>query len=323
LPYLPGIKKVENTPGLGPVTVDFALKRGIWVKGRVTEKTTCKPMSGGVSYYCFRDNPQANEIPRVFGKTSLSALTREDGSYRIVAAPGRGLVAVQVAHNDRYLQAVGAEKIKAPRIHPGIECFNTSPFPCQIPNTSAVVEINPKPDDESITCDLIVVPGRTLRGIVLGLDGKPITGARKYRWETLPGSEFTVWGLPLNKLREPRVIEFVHEGKKLAGYVAVHGDEKGPLQVRLQPWGILTGRVVTPQGEPLTGVRVSCGYAGDALPDKQGRFRIEGLTPGLKYNVWVSKEGRALNILGGVPENLTVEPGESKDIGDLKVKVME
>src|SRR5262249_14112191 len=149
-----------------------------------------------------------------------------------------------------------------------------------------------------------------------GPDGKPLAGARQYRWDTLPGSDFTVWGLPANKLREPRVIEFVHEGKKLAGFVTVHGDEKDLLQVRLQPWGALIGRLVTPEGDPLTGVRVSC-HAGDAYPDKDGRFRIEGLTPGMKYGLYVSKEGRVLDIIGGEPKDLMLKSGETKDLGIL------
>ncbi len=321
LPYLPQSKRVENTPGLGPVTVDFELKRGIWVKGRVTEKTTGKPLEGGVGYYCFRDNPHHKDIPRLFG---YGRRTLEDGSYQLVVVPGRGLIAVQVSHNNRYLSGVGAEKIKAPHIHPGIDCFDTHPMACQIPNTSTLVEIDPKPGDESITCDLVVVPARSMKGKVLGPDGKPLTGARQYRWDTLPDSEFTVWGLPEGKLPKPRVIDFVHEGKKLAGFVTVYGDEKEPLQVHLQPWGALTGRLVTLQGEPLSGVEVSCTQqVGDDFSDKNGRFRIEGLTPGLEHEVYVSKESRVLTILGGELKNLIVKPGEALDLGDLKVKVME
>jgi RNA polymerase sigma factor (sigma-70 family) len=322
LPYLPLSKRVENTPGLGPVTVDFDLKRGIWVKGRVTEKTTGKPLVGGVGYYCFRDNPHHKDIPRLFG---YGRRTREDGSYQVLVVPGPGLIAVQVSHNDRYLRGVGAEKIKRPRQEMGsLKVFDTHPMLCQILNMSTLVEINPKPGEESITCDLIAVPGRSLKGIVLGPDGQPLAGARRYRWDTLPGSEFTVWGLPENKLPKPRVIEFVHEGKKLAGFVTVHGDEKEPLQVRLQPWGAVTGRLVTPQGEPLSGVEVSCTQqVGDVFSDKSGRFRIEGLTPGLKHGVYVSKEGLVLTILSGEPKNLVVKPDETLDLGDLKVKVME
>jgi len=321
LPYLPVSKKVENTLGLGPVTVDFTLKRGIWAKGRVTEKGTGKPLVGGIGYYCFRDNPHHKEIPQLFGG-GLGGSAQEDGSFRFVVVPGPGLLAVQVADNNRYLNGIGAEKIKVPRDRMGgVKYLETSPHFCYFESFNTLVEINPKPGDESITCDLTVVPGRSLKGTVLGPDGKPLAGARRYRWDTLPGSEFTVWGLPKGKLPKPWQIEFVHEGKKLAGFVTVHGDETEPLQVRLQPWGTVTGRVVTPQGEPLTGLEVSCsGDVGDVFPDKKGRFHIEGLTPGLKYEVYVSKESLVLPLLGGERKNLMVKPGETLDLGDVRVK---
>src|SRR5581483_8201764 len=117
LPYLPQSKRVENTPGLGPVTVDFDLKRGIWVRGRVTEKTTGRPLDGGVEYYGFRDNPHHKDIPSVLH--GYGCRTREDGSYQIAIVPGRGLIAVQVAYNFRYLCRVGVEKITAPHVSPG------------------------------------------------------------------------------------------------------------------------------------------------------------------------------------------------------------
>jgi RNA polymerase sigma factor (sigma-70 family) len=321
LPYVPAVRTVENTPGLEPVTVDFVLRRGIWVKGRVTEKGTGKPLQAGVVYYCFSDNPNAKENPPTFdGPTG--GRTGEDGSFQLVALSGRGVIAVQVSHNDRYLSGVGIEHIKGPRTQMGdIECLETSPSLCRIWDFNALVEIAPRPGDESITCDVTVVPGRSLTGTVVGPDGKSLTGARQFRDAPLSGSEFTVWGINPDKPQR-RVLEFVHDGKKLAGLLVLRGDEKGPLQVRLEPWGELTGRLLTTRGEPLTCVRVSCA-AGDAYPDKNGQFRIEGLTRGQTYKVYVSKEGRSLDFVGGRPKDVTLKAGETKDLGDLRVKEVE
>jgi hypothetical protein len=131
-----------------------------------------------------------------------------------------------------------------------------------------------------------------------------------------------VWGLNPDKPDRPRVIELVHDGKKLAGILIVRGDEKGPLRLQLQPWGALTGRLLMSKGEPVTGAAVSC-RAGDAFTDKTGRFRIEGLTPGRRYPLYFSKEDRGLEIVGGKPKNVRVEAGETKDLGDVKVKEVE
>lgn len=153
-------------------------------------------------------------------------------------------------------------------------------------------------------------------------------GARQDGSEPLPGSEFTVRLSTQSKLGKPRTLVFWHEGKKLAGFVTVHGDEKEPLQVHLRPWGAIRGRVVTMHGEPLTGARVRCyartiNRADEDLADKDGHFRIERLTPGLKYVLEIHKKGRTLPIIGGESKNLIVRPGEALDLGDVKVQAME
>ena len=40
---------VPDSPGLDPVTVDFELKRGIWIEGKITDKVTGKPVQGHLS----------------------------------------------------------------------------------------------------------------------------------------------------------------------------------------------------------------------------------------------------------------------------------
>ena len=44
--------------------------------------------------------------------------------------------------------------------------------------------------------------------------------------------------------------------------------------------------------------------------DKEGRFRIDGLIPGVKYNLWV----------GNQDFPVTVKSGESRDLGDVRTK---
>ncbi len=48
-----------------------------------------------------------------------------------------------------------------------------------------------------------------------------------------------------------------------------------------------------------------------------GRFFVEGLVPGLKYGA-TSRSG--LEAYGDLFVDVTVKPGEAKDLGDLKVQ---
>jgi hypothetical protein len=321
LPYLAAVKTVGNPLGLEPITVDFALKRGVWVKGRVTEKTADKPLFARVEYFCFDETPNAEVITPLYYYSSRS--TEQDGSYRIPALPGRGLIAVR-AYRDHYIMGVGGDKIKDSNSERPNGIFSTVPYRCFAGNFHTLVEISPKSGDEAIPCDLVLDAGRSLKGRVLDPDGKPLDGVRVAGLKDMgywlnTGAEFTVESLQPNK---QRLLQFVHEGKKLAGHMTLRGDEKAPLAVRLQPWGTLTGRLVTPGGEPLDGARVGCGALG-IQTGKGGRFRIEGLAAGLKYNLFITKGFYVRHIAGPEPKDLTIKSGETKDLGDLKIKPVE
>jgi RNA polymerase sigma factor (sigma-70 family) len=331
-PYLPSYRDVSDTPGFEPAMIDLSLKRGVWVSGRVIDKATDKPVRAGITYYCFVDNPNSADIPHPAGVPSH--FTQKDGSFRFVTVPGRGLIAVR-ANEDKYRMAVGVDKIKGERDESS--GFITVPFILFPSNYHTIVEIAPKPDDQSITCDVIVDPGRALAGKIVGPDGKPVAATQisglkpMTYWQHVPNqSTFEAIGFSTD---EPRRIQVVNEEKKLAGWVLVRGDEKGPLEIKLQDWGTLTGRLLNPDGDPMTDVDIHPGgkssewgtFPGDPIkPDKDGRFRIEGLSPGLKYEVRVIKApGYSLDIIDKTTKDLTIKAGETKDLGDIHVKPMD
>jgi RNA polymerase sigma factor (sigma-70 family) len=321
LPYLLKILQVGDTPGLEASTVDISLKRGIWVKGGVIDKGTGRSVVAGFDYLTFADNPFAEDLP-LLGWCPQD-FTRKDGSFRTVALPGRGLIGVR-GSADIYRMAVGVDQFKD-KLENGI--LDTRPHQTIPGNYHTLVEVSPKEGDESITCDVFLDPGRTLKGTVFGPDGKPLAGARAsglapmayWRHEPLKTAEFTMWGLAAN---ETRMLRMIHEAKKLAGWLEVRGDEKGPVRIRLESWGTLTGRLVTPEGKPMMDVTIHAGWrSGQA--DKDGRFRIEGLAPGLKFSLSVSKGQYDLAILSKNATDLQVKPGETKDLEDIRVKPIE
>ena len=62
-PYLKVVKTVADSPGLGPITLDLTLKKGIWIEGRVTDKKSGKPVRGVVQYYPLASNPSLDAAP--------------------------------------------------------------------------------------------------------------------------------------------------------------------------------------------------------------------------------------------------------------------
>ena len=125
-----------------------------------------------------------------------------------------------------------------------------------------------------------------------------------------------------------RLVIALDEDERLAGTAVVRGDGPDEVTIALQPWAEVTGRFVDEEGEPITGLYL---IADDEVFDQpeavevgsiprpieledDGRFRIVGLLPGLTYSF------RLTTVRDPVAEpitGLTVEAGETKDLGDL------
>jgi RNA polymerase sigma factor (sigma-70 family) len=330
-PYLSAERSVPDGTGVETVTVDCELKRGVWVEGKVTDKGTGKPVPARVEYFVFADNPHLKGVAGLAVHQNLH--TEADGTFRFIGLPGRGLVAAR-GDGDRHLVGVGAEKYEK---EPGLGTLKTSP-PCASVGYHRLVEVEVAPGADAVTCQVVLDPGRTLTGTVLGPDGQPLAGARAFGlhsyafssyWsrEPLPTAEFTAYGLGEGR---PRRLLFLHEGKKLGGTLLVRGDEKTPVQVKLEPWGAVTGRLVGVGGLPRAGADLRLDPVGDKLSntdyashptrsfhaDKDGKFRIEGLVPGMKYALGVVEKGVYYDAL-----DFSVRSGETKDLGEVQVEV--
>src|SRR5205823_5863212 len=175
--------------------------------------------------------------------------------------PGRGLVAVLVGNGftEGYLMGAGADRIPG---RTGRAPFRTAPYLCYPEQFHSLAEVDPAKDAESVTCNLVLEPGRTLTGTIVDSDGKPLAGAimtgvsriRYWVHEPLKTPEFTVKGL---KPGESQRLLFQHKDRGLAGTILIRGDEKEPLTVKLEPWGVVTGRVLNAEGKPLTDMQVA------------------------------------------------------------------
>ena len=344
-PYLLS-KKIADTEAAGgkdSLPLDIELKRGVWIRGRVSDAKTGEPVSPCiVEYVAFLGNPHCKSAPGFEGCPSVRPIQDRQGTADtpLCALPGRGIVAVQAWGKGEtiYPLRAGAEKI--PELHGGRGTLKAVlPKELFLQDQHALAEVNPAEDAESVQLDFQLDPGQVLAGTVSGPDGKPLAGVH-YRglteqndWTQLDSEKFAV---NCYQPEEPRNLLFIHLERKLAGSRrAVAGDQPAPLRVALLPWGTITGRVVDADGKPLAGIEIQDQdlprYLSVKEPDgttrrvnesfttdKEGRFRIEGLAPWWKYNLsgW-DKPGKRIEKLAS---DVEVEPGQTKDLGDLKMK---
>ncbi len=331
-PYLKTIREVRDSPGLGPITLDIALKRGAWVEGRVTEATTGRPVAGAtLEYFPSRDNPAVAEAADFTGLNNnvsdeAQFRTDADGHYRAVALPGRGLLTVRAKG---YRTAAPLDPAAAGNV------LHAANFQYQMGAYQGLVPVEVAAGAASVVRDIVLTPGRELRGTIVGPDGRPVVGAKVFGLEVssfqvdpLVGSEFTYIHPNPGRVE---TLTFIDERAGLGGAIDIKGDEEGPLRVALRPTGSVSGRVVDSDGLPRPGVELQVHFlrkhrgeniGGEHLvrrvaADREGRFRVGLLTPGVRYELGVSAKG---NAAGGYLDRTwwTINPGEEQHWGDVR-----
>lgn len=333
-PYLMRNVQVPVGEGLDTIDMTAELHRGIWIKGRVTNKATGEPVQAvRLHYLPYRTNPFAQATPEFDKDGNVDGdqtryQTNENGEYRLVGLPGPAVVGAEsVAFPFRY--GVGFDALNVPtERHAAWQTFFRNPvFPtAKWPNS--VLPIDPPKDAESITLDFQLDPGTSievrvidesdmfvvgaeLRGLTSRNRGAEITEAKTYLATHLaPGEDRTM---------------IVHHKEKGIGQVTRIGDDQiseGNMQIRLQPCVTVTGRL-TDEGKPLSGISIEPrilpdGDFSESLPgfttDLQGVF-TGTLLPGCQYKLFA--EGSRLSYGAVLANDLAVEPGQNIDLGTL------
>ncbi|HEV8002373.1 MAG TPA: hypothetical protein VGP63_20960, partial [Planctomycetaceae bacterium] len=330
-PYFMRGVAVPDGWGNEPAKLDVELHRGLWITGRVTDKTTGKPVADArVHYLPFLDNPFTRKLPE-FHRGSMDGdemryTTRADGSFRLVGLPGRAIVGA-AATQGFYLRGVGASEIAGMDQRGHFATYLNPIWPgASWPNV--LKEINPRGDEKSIHCDLALDPGQTLRVTVVDRAGKPVEGAAVFGWsaggfETQQKSSFDMINLFPG---EKRPVLIRHDGLKLGKFLTVEFSDKTPrsLTVALEPCATIVGRLVDRDGVALRGQLEGVPRPGGdfwpRLPARpthvDGTFEYE-LPPGCAY--WVAANGQKFRG-ETVAKAITVEAGKTLNLGDIKIK---
>jgi hypothetical protein len=293
---------------------------------------------GRVAYGPAPDNPNLKDFSG-FGRPQFLVTdpgrTDADGSFTVVAIPGRGTVTAQADDGDAYAVAPQGG---IPQNHIAV--------PIDVPATG----------EQPIIRNLTLTPAPARTGRVVGPDDQPLKGVYAAGlhalWQFGRGAEqLKTASIQIHGLlpKETRVIVVVDTAKRLARVQKVVAEEREPFTVHLEPMGKLAGRVLDKQGHPMRGLKVKASYrfqeveqarsAGkdcrdlppellydypkwdkimnrEAATDKDGTFRIDGLVPGIEYDLAVH-DGQ-ITVFN--QEHLSVQPGKVNELGDLKPK---
>jgi len=347
-PYFGTDKQVPDSPGFDAMTVDLKVHRGIVLTGRVTDQAG-QPVAGQIFYNWTRDNPHLKEYSGLEkGMFDLGTWGRmdRDGYYKILAIPGPGVVGVLASPENRY-----------PRLNTRKELTSRGVVSEPSAAMHGVVSVNvDAKEPKTQTHDFKLNAGLARKLVIEGIDGKlpekllAVGHTEEERAQTLSEPTLLLSGLSPQRSRAVVVID---AARTMGAVAEVKGDADTPITVKLEKLGSLTGRVLDPEGKPAVGAEVrvwllletekyenlpfetfaTLGVFGIthgawqqftgrvAKTDKDGRFTIPGMLPGQKYRLMA---GYKVEKRGGEiyhqKSEVTVKPGETHDLGDLKAQ---
>ncbi|WP_227254580.1 carboxypeptidase regulatory-like domain-containing protein [Frigoriglobus tundricola] len=319
---------------------DVKLTRGIPVIVRVVDKATGQPVEAQLRYGVFTDeNPNVKRVPNLsgfFNGAPVPLEPRNRAEYRLLVMPGKGLVGATVYGKGLYLSGVGAEAFA--KYRKGDELNGLAGgfrFPVFSANTLVPIDVPADAKEFRVTLELergVTAPVR-----VVGADGKPVSGtvsrglfnsmfANEDWSEPAPGATFTAVALRPGQTR--RVL-FLHTERKLAGSAVVLGGAKEPIEVRMEPWGEMSGRVIGAAGAPAAGpISMQWDAVSEDKADPSpvrpprtqmaqlgadGRFRIDGLVPGLTYQLALQGPTFSCDSVA----KKVAKSGKTVDLGDI------
>jgi hypothetical protein len=358
-PYLGTNKSVVWPKGAITHSIDFALPRGVMMRGNVTEHGSGQPISGAIVMY----NPnRATNGGGIFTPTSRPVETRADGSFELPVLPRSGYLTVQAPTEDYVLHELDEGLLIFGQ--PGIQRIYSHAF----------VACDPKPDGngkEVADVKAALRQGVTVKGQVVGPDGDPVVEiwmlSRIHlnpRYPVLRRWRGNYHGIARNGRFELHGLDpdsevpvsFFEPKRKLGATVPISGKRAGgaPIVVKLEPCATATARVVGPGGKPLAGFQnpalismvVTPGefsgikarkdgttlanqdtltsidtinYVTPPAADAQGRIVFPALIPGSTYRIVDQTTARTPKG-PQLRKEFTAKPGETLDLGAILIE---
>lgn len=240
--------------------VRLELPRGRLVHGIVRQSPGNAPVTDALVTYCpqYYDNPSLPASWQAFGfvgEDRHSVRTDAEGRFTLVALPGPG-----------HLQ------VSSPNPHAISEHISCGEFLYGKPGgmrlyAPAWVKLDLEPSEASVEVHPTIQRGVTIRGRVVGADGKEVKRAMLWCRPGLPPYATASMGMFPVEVRDGRFevpgckpgisyrAMFYDPAHDMGAYVNLKSarPEEEPVLVRLEPCTKLTARFVNEKGEPLEG----------------------------------------------------------------------
>jgi RNA polymerase sigma factor (sigma-70 family) len=290
----------------------FELTPGALASGKVVDDKTGTGIPGmGIHYI-----PAVRKWP---GAASPPILSEPDGAFRMAVLPGKGRL---VLHG----------------IVPGYETPAWSGSLDDVDHRRFVHEIDVTTGQELSGIKLALSRGMVFTGRVVDTRGNAVPDALvKYTRRKGSGSlpeqnlrtdsagKVTLSGFPADE----EVAVAILDGKRRSGAYfklppRTPGADTNLGSIKLEPLLSLAGRIVDDENKPIRGavvrLRVAEGnvfaVTGEPIAtDRDGKFRFDGLLPGMRYMVQADAKGHVEQFTAYIDP----QPGRALDLPDLKL----
>lgn len=313
--------EVELTEGSFEVAAEVRLSRAALITGKVVDRTTGRGIP---------DVPLRHVVAREHGAAVANTKTDQDGTFRIMGAPGDGYV----------------------KIHGSVAGYETPILSGTVPEQfSRNVDATLKEPQTDVIFEL--EPDVLFHGRTLGPQGEPIGGVEitgsiprgsvgdgnsysPVKLTSQRDGRYVLVGFYADVLqnRQPEIPILCRDKSRGLAVRVVFSpptDETKEIEqdIRLLPAGTVTGRVIDDHTKkPIAGAGIGVSlwtgnsgqHVGGTRTDDQGRYTYTGLVPGEEHTVDIRAEG--FSSTGGrsaCSELFSVEPGEVYSMPDFLV----
>jgi RNA polymerase sigma factor (sigma-70 family) len=305
-PYIDTESQVDaSTPGIAAVTHDIEVERRPAVTGRLTDAATGEPVKGWVEYRPLAKNPNLKANPllakfQAYGSHPPAAATDGAGRFTLPVLRGPGVLLVQAGGEYQSARLDKADRVAGVADPDDPELLDSRPLPVW-PGSLNAYRLIDVDGDKDLVAEFALTPA-VARPLVLEFpDGKPRgttvlglkPGPRDSREQYFPGRARIV-GLVDGETR--RLFVSTHDGQ-LAAAAVVTTAERGPVTVKLQPVGTITGRLLDGDGQPIAGVSFQLLF--DDGPGRPGVFVHSGFAARLPTPAETQREWRTTGVHSG------------------------